>query len=103
VQTRAQDAVHGLLEGFARPARLRPKLGGHIVVEGYCCSHIMMLYLEHHDVKLRPVTVPEAAGRPVEAMDAFLAATAQVHQLTLVTRNTAHFHPILKSLLNPWS
>ena len=33
----------------------------------------------------------EAAGRPVEAMDAFLAATAQVHQLTLVTRNTAHF------------
>jgi toxin FitB len=45
----------------------------------------------------------EAAGRPVEAMDAFLAATAQVHQLTLVTRNTAHFHPILKSFLNPWS
>ena len=45
----------------------------------------------------------EAAGRPVEAMDALLAATAQVHQLTLVTRNTAHFHSILKAPLNPWT
>jgi hypothetical protein len=45
----------------------------------------------------------EAMGRPVEAMDAFLAATAQVHQLTLVTRNTTHFHSILKALLNPWT
>jgi hypothetical protein len=44
----------------------------------------------------------EAAGRPIEAMDAFLAATAEVHQLTLVTRNTAHFHPIVKTL-NPWT
>jgi predicted nucleic acid-binding protein len=49
------------------------------------------------------VAKSEAAGRPVEAMDALLAATAQVHQLTLVTRNTAHFHPILKALLNPWT
>jgi hypothetical protein len=45
----------------------------------------------------------EAAGRPLEAMDAFLAATAQVHQLTLVTRNTAHFRSVLKALLNPWT
>lgn len=45
----------------------------------------------------------EAEGRPVEAMDAFLAATALVHQLTLVTRNTAHFDSILKALLNPWT
>ena len=33
VQTRAQNAVHCLLEGFARPARFRPELGSHIVVE----------------------------------------------------------------------
>jgi hypothetical protein len=51
----------------------------------------------------RLVAKSEAAGRPVEAMDAFLAATAQVHQLTLVTRNTAHFQLILKALLNPWT
>ena len=45
----------------------------------------------------------EASGQPVEAMDAFLAATAQVHRLTLVTCNTAHFQSILKALLNPWT
>ena len=49
------------------------------------------------------VAKSEAAGWPIEAMDAFLAATAEVHQLTLVTRNTAHFHMIVKALLNPWT
>ncbi|HEY6249364.1 MAG TPA: type II toxin-antitoxin system VapC family toxin [Candidatus Angelobacter sp.] len=41
-------------------------------------------------------------GRPIEAMDAFIAATAEVHNLTLVTRDVSDFQPILKSLLNPW-
>lgn len=49
------------------------------------------------------VAKSEAAGRSLEAMDAFLAATAEVHQLTLVTCNTRHFHSIWKALLNPWS
>jgi predicted nucleic acid-binding protein len=43
-----------------------------------------------------------AAGRPINAMDAFLAATAEVYSLTLITRNTNHF-TILQSVLNPWS
>ncbi len=45
----------------------------------------------------------EAAGRPIEAMDAYLAATAEVHQLTLVTRNAPHFQPVLRAILNPWT
>lgn len=44
----------------------------------------------------------EAAGRSVSPMDAFLAATAEIHRLTLITRNTAHF-PFLKTILNPWT
>lgn len=44
----------------------------------------------------------EALGRPIGAMDAFLSATADVHRLTLVTRNVSDF-PLLKALLNPWS
>jgi len=44
----------------------------------------------------------EAAGRPIHAMDALLAATAEVHALTLVTRNTADFEASLKLILNPW-
>jgi predicted nucleic acid-binding protein len=35
-------------------------------------------------------------------MDAFLTATAEAHQLTLVTRNISDF-PLLKAVLNPWN
>ncbi|MBF0304661.1 MAG: type II toxin-antitoxin system VapC family toxin [Alphaproteobacteria bacterium] len=43
-----------------------------------------------------------AAGRPVGAMDAGLAATAAAHGLVLVTRNTADFAVLGLDLLNPW-
>jgi hypothetical protein len=33
VQTVTENAVHDLFEGFAGPARFRPELGRHIVVE----------------------------------------------------------------------
>ncbi len=45
----------------------------------------------------------ESNGRPIHAMDALLAATAEVHALVLVTRNEADFHPTLRSVINPWS
>ena len=50
----------------------------------------------------RTMSRSEALGRPMSVMDAFLAATAETHELTLVTRNVTHFK-VLKSLLNPWS
>ncbi len=49
----------------------------------------------------RTVSRSEALGRPMDAMGAFLAATAEVHRLTLVTRNVSDF-PTLKSVVNPW-
>jgi predicted nucleic acid-binding protein len=45
----------------------------------------------------------EDVGRPMGAMDAFLAATAEVHGLTLVTRNVSDFHGAVRSIMNPWS
>jgi len=42
----------------------------------------------------------ESAGRSKGIMDTFLAATAAVHQLTIVTRNVDDF-PAVK-VLNPW-
>jgi predicted nucleic acid-binding protein len=50
----------------------------------------------------KTVSRSEAMGRPIGVMDAFLAATAEVHRLTLVTRNISDF-PTLKTVLNPWS
>lgn len=45
----------------------------------------------------------EAKGRRMEVMDAFLAATAEVHQFTIVTRNTSGFEMVAQFVLNPWS
>ena len=42
-------------------------------------------------------------GANLSSMDAFLAATAAVHSLTLVTRNTKHFEKLGIPLLNPWN
>ena len=50
----------------------------------------------------RTVSRYEAAGRPIGVRDAFLAATAEMHQMTLVTRNVSDF-ALLKMVLNPWS
>jgi len=44
----------------------------------------------------------ESMGRPIEVRDAFIAATAEVHGLTLVTRNTSDFEFILRAILSPW-
>ena len=44
----------------------------------------------------------KAAGHPLGAMDAFLAATAAVYSLTLVTRNDSDFQNTVPCI-NPWN
>ena len=44
-----------------------------------------------------------AAGRPIEAMDALIAATARVHGLEIVTRNAKDFEAALIQVHNPWT
>lgn len=50
----------------------------------------------------RTVSRNEAVGRPISTIDAFLAATAETHHMTLVTRNVSDFS-LLTAVLNPWS
>jgi hypothetical protein len=45
----------------------------------------------------------EAIGHRMEVMDAFIAATAENYSLSVVTRNTSHFEPLVSDVLNPWS
>lgn len=44
----------------------------------------------------------QRSGRTPTAMDAFFAATAESHGLTLVTRNVRDFEALDLPLLNPW-
>ena len=44
----------------------------------------------------------ESRGRPIGVIDGFIAATAEIHDLTLVTRNTSDFH-FLTLVLSPWT
>ena len=43
------------------------------------------------------------AGRPIGPMDAFIAATAQIGDLTLVTRNISDFEFIGLPMISPWN
>jgi hypothetical protein len=45
----------------------------------------------------------QTSGRAIEARDAYIAATAEVHGLTLVTRNVRHFQSAVTSLFVPWT
>ena len=42
-------------------------------------------------------------GRPITAMDALIAATAQVRCLTLVTRNRSDFVGSVLDIISPWT
>jgi predicted nucleic acid-binding protein len=44
----------------------------------------------------------EAAGRRIAVIDAFIAATANVHGLKLVTRNESDFRSAVNEIINPW-
>jgi predicted nucleic acid-binding protein len=49
------------------------------------------------------VAESDRVGRRIGAIDAFIAASAKVHSLTLVTRNTSDFEPIVTAMVNPWA
>ena len=66
--------------------------------------------LDAYEARLLPVDarVADAWGRmnvpdPISPVDGLLAATALVHDLTLVTRNTKHVSRTGARLLNPFS
>jgi predicted nucleic acid-binding protein len=51
----------------------------------------------------RIVAERQSAGHSIGTMDAFLAATARVHDLTIITRNVTDFAHSDCRIVNPWS
>ncbi len=75
---------------------------------GRWCDHVQRDY--GRTGRLLPIRAAEAAAwgelmaiRPLPIMDGFLAATAQVHDLTLVTRNQTDFSGLPIGIENPFS
>ena len=59
--------------------------------------------VETADAWGRVMSRGQGSGRPVGTVDAFIAATAERHDLTLVTRNVSDFDILGIRLFNPWS
>ena len=66
-------------------------------------ERILPVDAEVADVFGRLVDRSEKAGRPLGIMDALIASTAELHQLTLVTRDTSDFEHLLPMIINPWA
>ncbi len=64
-----------------------PNFGSRSFVVDLAVARMAGLYMSSHGTDLA---------------DALIAATASVHSLTLVTRNTRDFEPLGIPLLNPW-
>ncbi|MEA2929090.1 MAG: toxin FitB [Hyphomicrobiales bacterium] len=45
----------------------------------------------------------KAVGRSIDVMDGLIAATAEVHGMTVVTRDIADFKAVGTPVFNPWS
>lgn len=70
-------------------------------VEGY----VMPAFSENLLEVTREVAIASAQyyiPNPRPTRDALIAATAEVHKMTVVTRNTADFEPMGVKILNPW-
>jgi toxin FitB len=66
-------------------------------------ERILPIDLEIADACGRLVARSESVGRPMEPRDAFIAATAEVRGLRLVTRNVSDFASTVKNLVTPWT
>ena len=94
-----------LRRGIALIARRDPAQAEHL--RGWC-DRVQRDF--GHTGRLLPIRAAEAAAwgelmalRPVPILDGFLAATAKVHDLTLVTRNTDDFESLPIRVENPFT
>jgi predicted nucleic acid-binding protein len=76
-----------------------------VLVDEFDAGHLK----EHRNSRILPIDRAVAnewgrlnANRPLPVIDGLLAATAKIHRLTLVTRNTADIADLGVHILNPF-
>ena len=93
------ELEHGVLsierKNAAQGALLRSWLEQHVLPEFYRRTLPVDIAVAQRCARLH---VPDRRGE----RDAFIAATALVHGMTVVTRNIADFKPTGVPLINPW-
>lgn len=87
------------------PSRQRTRLEGWLRDELPLRFEGRLLLIDHAVADAWGTTVArcEMIGRPMGVMDAFIASTANVHALKLVTRNGSDFESIVREIINPWT
>jgi toxin FitB len=66
-------------------------------------DRVLVMDIDVADVSGDIVAKCQRLGRPIEPFDAVIAATAEVHGLTLVTRNTKDFEAWGGPVFDPWA
>jgi toxin FitB len=66
-------------------------------------GRILSINIEIADACGKIMNRGRAAGRRIEPMDAFIAATAHTTELTLVTRNVSDFEFLGLPIISPWA
>ncbi len=66
-------------------------------------ANLLPVSREISDVWGRLTIRAKRNGTPLAMADGLIAATAVVHRLTVVTRNTSHFTNFSVQLLDPWT
>lgn len=91
IQRLSQGAKRARLEGWFADELLRRFEGRIFLMDGMAAAEWGVIMARG-----------ERMGHPISEMDAWIAATASVHGLTVVTRNVADFAAHEGKLLDPW-
>src|SRR5690625_423793 len=65
-------------------------------------NRVLSLHTEEVNRWGEILAIAEKVGKPLPAVDAVIAATALVHELTVVTRNTKDMAGSGTGVVNPW-
>jgi hypothetical protein len=100
--TIAAELLHGVarLPTGLRKRNMSQELG--LFLEQDFANRILPFDLSSAHSYAELLSTREAVGRPIDALDAQIAAVCIQHGATLVTRNQKHFVDLGLELIDPW-